>query len=384
VAEHDAAVGRESAHRTQPLPHGETDGTKNAARPVSTHPKKTLSRRLRYVVAVARRFRPTLLLAAVFFLVLPWIYVLAYPAAGGGKIHFLRALHHVYFLLFGQPSLDYVDSWFIEGLNLFIPPFGLLAVVDGVVRFAYLFFAKHKADKEWIEVEADTMLNHVVVIGAGRVGFRVATQLIQMGKEVLVVERKETAAFVAQMRDNGVPVLIDDARNPKCLERINIKKACAIVCGTDDDLANINIGLDARKLNPQLRVVLRLFDEDLSERVRENFHAEAHSTSALAGHTLALSALDPRIGHSFSVAGERMVVSRFTVNATLSGVKVAQLRDQWGGLTISLKRGQEPERFHPLGEESFLEGDQLTVQCRYDEYLALRKHTGEDQPPITG
>ncbi len=228
-----------------------------------TRPKKTLSRRLRYVVAVARRFRPTLALAAVFFIVLPWIYVVAYPAAGGAQIHFLRALHHVYFLLFGQPSLEYVDSWFIEALNLAIPPFGLLAVVDGVVRFAYLFFAKHKADKEWIEVEADTMHAHVVVIGAGRVGYRVATQLVQLGQEVVVVERSESAAFVAQMRDNGVPVLIDDARNPKCLERINVKKASAIVCATDDDLANINIALDARKLNPDVRVVMRLFDDDL-------------------------------------------------------------------------------------------------------------------------
>ncbi len=333
--------------------------------------------------AVARRFRPTLLLAAVFFILIPWIYVVAYPAAGGQQIHFLRALHHVYFLLFGQPSLEYVDSWFIEGLNLFIPPFGLLAVVDGVVRFAYLFFAKHKADKEWIEVEADTMHGHVVVIGAGRVGFRVATQLLEMGKEVLVVERRETAAFVAQMRDNGIPVLIDDARNPKCLERINIKKAAAIVCGTDDDLANINIGLDARKLNAELRVVLRLFDEDLSERVRENFHAEAHSTSALAGHTLALAALDPRIAHSFMLGQQQMVVSGFTVNEKLAGTKVAELRDKHGGLAISLRRGSEGEKFHPGGELALQVGDHLTLQCRYEEYLALRKHTGEEHPPMT-
>ncbi len=346
-------------------------------------PPKTFTRRARYVVAVARRFRPTLILATIFFLGLPWLYTVLYPLAGGAPIHFLRALHHVYFLLFGQPSLEYVDSWYIEALNLAIPPFGLLAVVDGVVRFAYLFFAKHKADKEWIEVEADTMRSHVVVIGAGRVGFRVATQLLEMGKEVLVVERRETAAFVAQMRDEGIPVLIDDARNPKCLERINIRNAAAIVCGTDDDLANINIGLDARKINPNLRVVLRLFDEDLSDRVRENFQAEAHSTSALAGHTLALSALDPRITHSFLIGDHQMVVSAFHVNDRLNGIEVKDLRDRHGGLTISLKRGSEGERFHPAGDLKLQLGDTVTLQCRYEEYLALRKHTGEETPPMT-
>jgi Trk K+ transport system NAD-binding subunit len=252
-----------------------------------------------------------------------------------------------------------------------------------VVRFAYLLFAKHKADKEWIEVEADTMAGHVVVVGAGRVGFRVASQLLQMGKEVLVVERRETAAFVAQMRDNGIPVLIDDARNPKCLERMNIRKAMAVVCGTDDDLANINIGLDARKINPTLRVVLRLFDEDLSERVRENFQAEAHSTSALAGHTLALSALDPRIVHSFLIGEQQFVVSGFQINGALEGVAIKELRDKHGGLTISLKRGEETERFHPNGDIALQKGDRVTLQCRYEEYLGLRKHTGEETPPMT-
>ena len=43
------------------------------------HPK-SLSRRLRYVVAVARRFRPTLILASIFFLGLPWLYTVLYPA----------------------------------------------------------------------------------------------------------------------------------------------------------------------------------------------------------------------------------------------------------------------------------------------------------------
>ncbi|MFT3841489.1 MAG: hypothetical protein QM723_31160 [Myxococcaceae bacterium] len=85
-------------------------------------PQKSLSRRMRYVVAVARRFRPTLILAAIFFIALPWLYVVLYPLAGGARIDFLRALHHVYFLLFGQPSLDFVDSWYIEILNLAIPP----------------------------------------------------------------------------------------------------------------------------------------------------------------------------------------------------------------------------------------------------------------------
>jgi voltage-gated potassium channel len=345
--------------------------------------RRSLATRIRYLLAIARRFRVTFLLAAVLFGVLPWAYVLGYLTPGGEHIGWGRAVHHVYFLLFGQPSLDYVDNLPIEALNLLIPPFGLLAVVDGVVRFAYLFFAKKTSDKEWTEVIAESMRDHIIICGAGRVGFRIANQLTQLKKEVVVVEKREDAPFAAVLRDLNIPVLIDDARNPRALARLNVKCAQAIVCCTDDDLGNINVGLDARKSNPEIRIVMRLFDEDLAERVRENFRAEAHSTSVLAGQTLALTTLDPRIVHSFTVGTHLMVVSEFTANEKLAEMKILEVRDRFGGLTLSLRSKDGEEALHPKGQLPIAVGDALTIQCRYDEYLALRSYTGEVRPPLS-
>ena len=79
-----------------------------------------LARRLRYSKAVAWRFRFTIALVVVWFGLLPLVYVARYP----GGITFGKALHHVYFLLFGQPSLDYVEDWLLELLNLAHPPAG--------------------------------------------------------------------------------------------------------------------------------------------------------------------------------------------------------------------------------------------------------------------
>lgn len=345
--------------------------------------RRSLATRLRYVTAIGRRFRITFLFAAILFGVLPWLYVVLYRTPAGDPITWGRALNHVYFLLFGQPSLEYVSNPVIEALTILIPPFGLLAVVDGIVRFAYLFFAKKTSDKEWTEVIAESMRNHIIVCGAGRVGFRIATQLTALGQEVVVIEKREGAAFAHQLQDLNVPVLIDDARNPKALARLNVAHAQAIVCCTDDDLANINIGLDARKVAPQIRIVMRLFDEDLAERVRENFRAEAHSTSALAGQTMALTSLDPRISHSFSVGEHLMVVSEFTAGAKLAELNVSAVRDRFGGLTLKLHKAGAPEIMHPAGPTRILPGDVLTLQCRYNEYLALRAFTGEERPPLS-
>lgn len=345
--------------------------------------RRSLATRLRYVTAIARRFRVTFLFALILFGVMPWLFIISYPTPSGKPIGLGLALTHVYFLLYGQPSLAYVENATIEALNILIPPFGLLAVVDGVVRFAYLFFAKKTSDKEWIEVIAESMRGHIIICGAGRVGFRIANQLTALGKEVVVIEKREGAPFATQLQDLNVPVLIDDAHNPKALTRLNVKHAQAIVCCTDDDLVNINVGLDARKANPEIRIVMRLFDEDLAARVRENFRAEAHSTSVLAGQTMALTTLDPRIIHSFSVGEHLMVVSAFLAGAKLAELDISAVRDRFGGLTLSLRKEGGKESLHPAGSTRIVAGDTLTLQCRYDEYLALRDFTGEERPPLS-
>lgn len=337
-----------------------------------------LLRSVRYAWAVAWRFRLTLVLMVVWFGVLPLVYMARYP----GSPSFGRSLHHVYFLLFGQPSLDYVEDWVLEALNILTPPLGLATVVDGVVRFSYLFNARKRADREWIEVLAESLKDHVVVCGAGRVGFRVTLELRSLGREVVVVEKRPDAPFASVLRDQGVAVLIDDIRSPGSLQRVNVMKASAIVCATDDDLSNLNVALDARKLNPNVRVVMRLFDDDLVERVRDNFHAEAHSTSALAAPAFALAALDPRILHSFHVGEHLMVVSRFTVGPALQPLNLSAVRDRFGGLTLSMKRGAAPEVLHPAGNTSLQPGDELVVQASYREYVELRRFTGEEKAPL--
>src|SRR5256885_5650955 len=104
------------------------------------------------------------------------------------------------FMLYGQPTLPSAPNPVLGALKVAIPPFGIIVLVDGMVRFAYLYFAKHRDDKEWIAVVSQTMRRHVVVCGAGRIGFRVSEQLLALGCEVCVIEKREDAPFVAILR----------------------------------------------------------------------------------------------------------------------------------------------------------------------------------------
>jgi voltage-gated potassium channel len=349
---------------------------------VTSPPRRRLANDLRYLWALLRRFRPTVLMGVVLFGFMPMVYRWRHVGADGHPVSLGKALRHVYFLLYGQPSLD-VDDTLLMVLDMVIPPVGIAVLVDGVVRFAYLFFARHRQDKEWFEVIAETMKGHVVVCGAGRVGYRVVEQLRALGKDVVVVEKREEAAFVAVLRDAQVPLLIDDIRSQQCLPRTNVKTAVAIVCATDDDLANLNIALDARKMNPNIRVVIRLFDDDLVAKVRDTFKAEALSSSSLAAPAMALAALDPRIIHSFRIGSHLMVVSVFDAREKLPGMTLSEVRDRFGGLVLSMRRrGGGDERLHPPGNTTIEEGDALTLQAEYENYRKLRDFTLEAEAPV--
>lgn len=337
---------------------------------------------LRYLWVLVARFKVSVAFAVVLFGAAPLAFVALYRGPAGQRIGFGEALHHVYFLLYGQPSLPYVSVAALEVLNVIIPPLGIALLIDGVVRFAYLYFAKHRSDKEWISVIAKTMKEHVVICGAGRIGYRVAEELLALGREVCVIEKKEDAPFVTVLRDQKVPLLIDDIRSTETFKRLNVENASAIVCATDDDIANLNAALEARKLNPKIRVVMRLFDEDLVLKVREAFNAEALSTSAIAAPALALSALDPRILHSFRVGGHLIVVSRFKADHGLPELTVSEVRDRYGGLTLAVERAGGAEMLHPQGDTRILRGDVLTVQLSLEDYRRLRDFTCESQPPV--
>ena len=75
----------------------------------------------------------------------------------------------------------------VEVLAVLIPPLGITTVAEGLVRFAYLFFARERNDKEWFSVLAQTLKEHVIVCGAGRVGYRVFEQLRAMASRGAIV-----------------------------------------------------------------------------------------------------------------------------------------------------------------------------------------------------
>ena len=138
-----------------------------------------------------------------------------------------------------------------------------------------------------------TYRDHVIVCGVGHLGIRVIEQFLARKVEVVALERLKRGRFVTQARDLGVPVVIRDMKEDQALIDAGIEHARAIVIATNDPIANLEVALDAKRMNPKIRVVMRMFDETIAHKISEAMDVDvAFSSSTLAAPAVANAALE--------------------------------------------------------------------------------------------
>jgi voltage-gated potassium channel Kch len=125
--------------------------------------------------------------------------------------------------------------------------------------------------------------NHVVVSGLGRLGYFIVEELIKRGEHVIVLEIDENSRYIDYFRQIGAHVYLGDARLNKVLNDVNIKEAKALICVINNDSLNLEIGLNARNIKSNLKLILRIFDENMSTKINEYLNINlTYSASEIA------------------------------------------------------------------------------------------------------
>ncbi|WP_171060091.1 NAD-binding protein [Streptomyces montanus] len=114
---------------------------------------------------------------------------------------------------------------------------------------------------------------HVVLLGLGKIGTRVLTRLRELGTPVVCVEADPEARGLATARRLRVPVILGDVTQEGVLEAAKIHRAHALLALTSADTTNLEASLYARTVRPDLRVVLRLYDDDFATAVYRTLRA---------------------------------------------------------------------------------------------------------------
>jgi Trk K+ transport system NAD-binding subunit len=187
--------------------------------------------------------------------------------------------------------------------------------------------------------------DHVVVVGLGNVGTRVAGQLHDLGVEVICIDRDENPQGAAMAGRLGIPLIVGDARREEILRAANIGTAQALVSVTSSDSVNLETALYVRALRDDLRIVLRLFDGDLAERVEKAIgNTISRSVSYLAAPTFALAMLEHQVLRTIAVGRHVLLVAEVQLSpgAELTGHQVGQVHRAGEARVIGLQRRGMP------------------------------------------
>ncbi len=131
---------------------------------------------------------------------------------------------------------------------------------------------------------------HVVLLGLGKIGTRVLTRLRELQVPVVCVESDPEARGLATARRLRVPVVLGDVTQEGVLEAAKIHRAQALLAVTSADTTNLEAALYARTVRPDLRVVLRLYDDDFATAVYRTLraaHPRARTRSRSVSHLVA-------------------------------------------------------------------------------------------------
>ncbi|MDQ3929440.1 MAG: NAD-binding protein, partial [Chloroflexota bacterium] len=259
------------------------------------------------------------------------------------------------------------DQITIPNAPLALKFFGVLVVLTGAVALTlfYTFITDAIVSARLARLLGAAhghMKGHVVVCGVGSIGYRVVEQIARQGIPVVAAELRDND-FLHTIRHLGVPVLIADVRLKQTLEELDVAEARCLVAATDDDLANLQAALNARAINPKLRVVLRVFDPDLAARVQRAFNIHiSRSVSSLAAPTFAAAAVGGQVIATTAVGKRVLIVGRGTVKrgSWAEGKSVDQLQQAIEGRAILLSHdGQNTWR--PDRQRRLEEGEELVV-----------------------
>jgi voltage-gated potassium channel len=104
--------------------------------------------------------------------------------------------------------------------------------------------------------------------GLGKVGYYVVETLIEQNEKVIIVELDENSKHINYFRSLGAEVYIGDATQYNVMKDVNVEHAKALISVIDNDAINLEVGLNARTINTNLRLVLRIFDEEMTKHIK--------------------------------------------------------------------------------------------------------------------
>jgi Trk K+ transport system NAD-binding subunit len=219
--------------------------------------------------------------------------------------------------------------------------------------------------------------DHVVLVGLGRVGRRVAAILDEIGQPlVALTSDKDVAHLLPQ-----IPVLTGNTIVE--LEKANLSTANSVLVVTDDQMLNLEVALmareAARKVDREIGLVVRTYDSRFSESLSDLLpKAKALCAYALSAEAFAGAAFGENMLSLFRLNDRTILVAEYQITEgdTLNGKILAQIAYGFGVVPIFHQRFSPSNNAEPV--ESLMPSDDIRLSAG-DRLIVLASISGLQQ-----
>ena len=222
--------------------------------------------------------------------------------------------------------------------------------------------------------------NHIIVCELQSLGFSVAEQLKTVGLEVMAIEADTNHSLARQARDLKIELTEGDAREPSILRQAGLLEAAALIICGKNDLANMQIILEARRIAPQVRIVVNFSDPQLGmELGRTVKNLSVLSLPRMAGPTFTDACLSSSILDFFNLGLNEMAVVKARIMRPTSleqiSARALPLFVWHNENTPALTGGREDSNswveINPQDRHQIQPGQYVTMAGRIEDLLQL-------------
>jgi Trk K+ transport system NAD-binding subunit len=223
----------------------------------------------------------------------------------------------------------------------------------------------------------------VILCGLGQVGWRVLDYLRIARIPVVAIDNR---ASPRDRRLLNVRFIKGDCRQSDVLERAGVAQARAVLILTSSDLINISAALMVRHVDPDVRIIVSLFNQNLVPRLGKAVsNTLALSVYQLTAPLFAFTALAGQALGAFHLETGRHEIADLTINegSALSDQTVSDIASRYQARIVAHLPGRGPERFllDVDPEAPLLPGDHLVVSGDPRALAPLLAEGGEDSLP---
>ena len=139
----------------------------------------------------------------------------------------------------------------------------------------------------------ETISEHIIVCGYGRMGREVAYDLQERDEPFVLIDTRED--LEEELLEDRIPFVIGNATRDEVLQAAGVERARGLVAALNDDPDNIMAVLTARELNPKLHIVARVSHSESESKLKRAGANRVISPYQIGGHRIALALLRPAV-----------------------------------------------------------------------------------------